>query len=179
MKRALFILTVLLGLTLPLIAQEYDEETPVETLILKKGDIPAPVIKSAEKLFEGNTQVAWGKFPYELKDYGWSVNKDYNEPIDHYEIQFKAKDGSDIYAVFESTGELIKCKIINRDAVVPEKIRISLAKGQYKDWKITGDIMQIKSNQKKIAEHYTVKVEKDNMTKSLYFSPEGTLLSVK
>ena len=179
MKSALFVVTVLLGITLPVIAQSYYDETPVESLILKKGNIPAPVLKSAEQLFKGNTQVSWGAFPSELKDYGWSVNNDYNEPIDHYEIQFKANDGSDIYAVFESNGALIKCKIINREAVVPEKIRISLEKSQYKDWKIAGDIMQIKSTRKKIAEHYTVNVKKDNMTKSLYFSREGTLLSVK
>jgi hypothetical protein len=179
MKRVLLFLTALLGLTLPIIAQTVSEEEPVESLILKKGNIPAPVRQSAEQLFQGNMQVAWGSFPYELKDYGWSVNKDYDEPIDHYEIKFKGNDGSDIYAVFESTGELIKCKIINRDAPVPKQIRDALEKGEYKDWKITGDVMQIKSSQKKVDEHYAVKVEKDKMNKTLYFTPQGLLLSVR
>jgi hypothetical protein len=90
MKRALLLLMALLGLAFPIIAQTISDEDPVETLSLKKGNIPAPVLKAAEQLFQGNTQVAWGSFPYELKDYGWAVNKEYDEPIDHYEIKFKA-----------------------------------------------------------------------------------------
>lgn len=179
MKRSFLFIMVLLGFTFPIFAQMVNEEEPVETLTLKKGNIPEPVQKAAEQLFEGHTQVAWGSFPYELKDYGWSVNKEYNEPIDHYEIQFKTKDGSDIFAVFESTGELIKCKIINKDAAVPKQIRAAIAKSEYKDWKIISDVMQIKSNQKKIDEHYAVKIEKDMMKKTLYYSPTGTLLSIK
>ncbi len=168
-----------MGLTLPLIAQDYTEEEPVESLMLKKGNIPAPVLKAAEKLFEGSTQIAWGSFPYELKDFGWAVDQDYNEPIDHYEIRFKGKDGSDIYAVFESTGELIKCKIINRDAPVPKNIATALESGQYKGWKIVGDVMQIKSTQKKVDEHYAVKVEKEGKRKTIYFAPDGKLLSAR
>jgi hypothetical protein len=179
MKRSVLFIAILLGFTFPMIAQTLKEEEPVESLALKKGNIPAPVLKAAEQLFQGHTQIAWGSFPYELKDYGWSVNNEYNEPIDHYEIRFKANDGSDIFAVFESTGELIKCKIINKDAPVPQKIRTAISNSEYKDWKIVSDIMQIKSSQKKLQEHYTVKVEKDKMKKTLYYSPEGTLLSVK
>ena len=110
MKRLILLITVLSGLIFPIIAQTVTEEEPIESLTLKKGNIPAPVLKAAEQLFEGNTQIAWGTSPYELKDYGWSVNKEYNEPINHYEIQLKGKDGSDIYAVFESTGELLNAR---------------------------------------------------------------------
>ena len=179
MKRSLIFIAVLLGFTFPIIAQVITEEEPIESLLLKKGNIPDPVLKAAEQLFEGHTQVAWGSFPYELKDYGWQVNKDYNEPIDHYEIHFKSKDGSNIFAVFESTGELIKCKIINKNAVIPKAIMLAVMNGEYKDWKIIGDVMQIKSNQKKVDEHYAVKVEKDKMKKTLYYNPKGELLSVK
>ncbi len=179
MKRSIFYIPLLLILTVPALAQNIKDEEPVESLFLRKGNIPAPVIAAAEQLFQGNTQVAWGSFPYELKDYGWEVNKNYNEPIDHYEIKFKGKDGSDIFAVFESTGELIKCKIVNKDAVVPKPVRTAIDKSQYKDWKIVGDIMRIKSNQKKIEEHYTVTVEKGNMRKVLYYTPDGVLLSEK
>jgi hypothetical protein len=176
MKKLLIFIMLISGITFPILAQN---EEVVESLILKKGNIPDPVLKSADQLFHGDTQVAWGSFPYELKDYGWHANTDYNEPIDHYEIQFKGKDGSDIWAVFESTGELIKCRIINRNAPVPKPIYASLEKSEYKDWKITGDIMLIKSTQKKIQEHYAVKLAKDNKQKTLYYDPKGELLSVK
>jgi hypothetical protein len=176
MKKLLFFILLIAGITFPMLAQNEDV---LESLILKKGNIPPPVLKAADQLFHGDTQVAWGSFPYELQDYGWHVNTDYNEPIDHYEIQFKGKDGSDIFAVFESTGELIKCKIINKNAPVPRPISASIEKSEYKDWRITGDIMLIKSTQKKVQEHYAVKLEKDKMQKTLYYNPKGELLSVK
>ena len=152
------------------------ELVPEESLTLKKGNIPPAVIKAAEQLFQGHTQVAWGSFPYELKDYGWAVNKEYNDPIDHYEIQFKAKDGSDVYAVFESTGELIRSKISKKNAPVPAAIMITLKNGDYKDWKVAGDVMQIKVSQKKVVEHYSVKLEKGNLKKTLFFTSAGVLL---
>jgi hypothetical protein len=179
MKKLQFLVLAFLAFSVPILAQEVSEEVPIENLTLKKGNIPAPIIKAAEQLFQGSTQVSWGSFPYELKDYGWVVNKDYNEPIDHYEVKLVARDGSDITAVFESTGELIRYNVINKKAPVPKPIADAIAKGEYKDWKMVGDIMQIKNNQKKIAEHYAVKLEKGNMKKTLYFTTKGENLVVK
>jgi hypothetical protein len=179
MKRSFFLVMMILGLSYTMLAQSLKEEEPVESLSLRKGNIPPAVQKAADELFHGNTQIAWGSFPYELKDYGWSVNSDYDDPIDHYEIQLKSKDGSDIFAVFESTGELIKCKIINKNAPMPSQIINSLAKSEFKDWKVVGDVMQIKSTQKKVDEHYAVKIEKDKIRKTLYYSPQGVLLTNK
>lgn len=168
-------LILLLGfvvLAFPVLAQMSDD-TPQDFLILKKGNIPTQVQIAAEKLFQGDTQVAWGTFPYELKNYGWVVNKDYNEPIDHYEVKFKASNGSDIYAVFESTGELISTKIINKNAPVPPAIMKAISDGKYKDWQIVGDILLIKNTQKKVVEHYAVTLKKGDMTKHLYFTVKG------
>jgi hypothetical protein len=180
MKRLLFLLLGFLVLSFPILAQGLvSDEGPAEYLMLKKGNIPPQVLKAAEQLFEGNTQVAWGVFPYELKNYGWEVNKDYNEPIEHYEIQFKSKDGSDIYAVFESTGELISSRIVNKNAPVPQAVVKALEKSEYKDWKIAGDVELIKNTQKKVVEHYAVKLTKGNMKKTLYFTTKGDLLANK
>ena len=178
MKKSLFLILGILLIAFPILAQE-TEQVPTEFLILKKGNIPAPVIKAAEQLFQGNTQVAWGMFPYELKNYGWVVNKEYNEPINHYQIRFKGKDGSDIDAVFESTGELISTRIINKQAPVPQAIMKSIEGGEYKDWKIVGDVMKIKQNQKNTVEHYAVTLGKGNMKKVLYFTIKGEVLTNK
>jgi hypothetical protein len=180
MKKSLFLLLGFLALTFPILAQEVvSEEVPAEQLTLKKGNIPAPVAKAAEQLFEGSTQIAWGAFPYELKNYGWAVNKEYNEPIDHYEIQFKGKDGSDIYAVFESTGELISDRIVHKNAPVPAAIMKSIENSEYKNWKITGDVELIKNTQKKVVEHYAVKLTNGNKKKTLYFTTKGDVLTNK
>jgi len=179
MKKLLFLFSAFLVLTFPLMAQAISEEVPEEFLTLKKGNIPPAVLKAAEQLFQGKTQVAWGVFPYELKNYGWVVNNDYNEPIDHYQIKFKANDGSDIDAVFESTGELISSRIINKNAPVPPFILKAIDNSEYKDWKIIGDVMLIKNTQKKTVEHYSVKLEKGNIKKTLYFTTKGDLLANK
>ena len=178
MKKSLFLLLGILVFTCPILAQE-SEQVPSEFLILKKGNIPIPVLKAAEQLFQGNTQVAWGVFPYELKNYGWVVDKEYNEPISHYQIRFKANDGSDIDAVFESTGELISSRIINKQAPVPPAILKAIEGGENKDWKIVGDVMKIKHNQKNTVEHYAVTLSKGNMKKVLYFTIKGEVLTNK
>jgi hypothetical protein len=181
MKKNFLVVSLFLVFTLPILAQVEvgGEQIPSESLTLRKGNIPAPVIKAAQKLFEGSTQVAWGVFPYELKNYGWVVDNEYNEPIDHYEIKMVAKDGSDIYAVFESTGELNYCKIVNKKAPVPKEIVAQIEKEGYKDWKIVGDVLKVTNNEKKITEHYAVKVAKGNQTQTLYFTTRGENLAVK
>jgi hypothetical protein len=180
MKKLQFLVLAFLVSSVPILAQELiSEEVPVENLTLKKGNIPPQIIKTAEQLFQGDTQVAWGVFPYELKDYGWVVNKEYNLPIEHYEMLMKTKDGSDIYAVFESTGELIRYRISNKNAPIPKFILDTIEKGEYKDWKIVGDAALIKNNQKKVVEHYAVKLEKGNIKKTLYFTTKGENIAVK
>jgi len=177
MKKLQFLVLAFLVFSIPVLAQELvSEEVPIDYLTFKKGNIPPAIIKAAEELFQGSIQNGWGVFPYELKNYGWSVNKDYNEPIDHFEISMIGKDGSDIFAVFESTGELISCRVINKNAPPPRVVMAAIEKGQYKDWKVAGDVVLIKHTQKKTVEHYAVKVEKGNMKKTLYFTTNGEIL---
>jgi hypothetical protein len=182
MKKLYGVLMFFVVFMFPMFAQDdmlLKEDVPVESLTFKKGNIPPAVMKTAEELFKGNPQVAWGVFPYEFKDYGWVVNKDYSEPIDHYEVQFKAADGSDIYAVFESTGELIRYRITNMKAALPPEILKSIAQSQYKDWKVVGKTEKVNESQRKIVEHYIVKLENGGKKKTLYFTSKGDLLTNK
>jgi len=179
MKKLLFSLMFFMAAYFPIFAQGVSEEVPVENLTLKKGNIPPAVIKAADELFKGSTQIKWGAFPYELKDYGWVVNKDYNEPIDHYEINLKSSTGADIFAVFESTGELIRYRMVEKNSPIPQSIQKAIAKTEYKDWKIIGDTESVTSNQKKVVDHYIVKLEKGNQKKTLYYTLKGEGLTNK
>lgn len=181
MKKLLSLITLFLVFMYPAISQvpELSESVPQESLILKKGNIPPQILKAADELFKGATQVEWGVFPYELKDYGWVVNTEYNEPIDHYEIHMKMSDGSDAFAVFESTGELISYRVSKKDAPVPASIMASIQKSPYKSWKINSDVMLIKNNQKKVSEHYAIRLANGNQKKTLYFNLLGEVLPVK
>ena len=178
MKKSVISIMFFLVALFPAFAQqEINEEVPIESLTLKKGNLPPAVIKAADEIFKEHAQVQWGVFPYELKDYGWVVNKDYNEPIDHYEVHMKTNNGLDVYAIFESTGELIRYKTINKNASIPAAVAKAIAKTDYKDWKVTGGTEVIKDNQKKVIEHYSVKLEKGNQKKTLYYTLKGEALT--
>jgi hypothetical protein len=180
MKKSLLTVFFFLAALFPTFAQmEVNEDVPIETLTLKKGNIPPAILKAADEIFKGNTQVQWGVFPYELKDYGWVVNKEYDSPIDHYEILMKTKDGTDVFAVFESTGELIRYRSVNKNAAIPAKVLAAVAKTQYKDWKVVGGSEVVKNNQKKVVEHYTVKLENGTQKKNLYYTVNGEMLTNK
>lgn len=173
MKKSLVLLALFLLSGLSLLAQMVSEDVLVENLTLKKGNLPPIVLKAAEELFKGNTQISWGVFPYELKDYGWIKNQNYNDPIDHYEIHMHSDDGSEIYAVFESTGELIRYRLSRKNKTLPPAILNAISKSEYKDWKIIEDTELIRSSQKKVTDHYSVKLMKDNDKKTLYFDLKG------
>jgi hypothetical protein len=180
MKRLVFSAMFLLAVFFPMMAQEtQSEEVPQDYLILKKGNIPPAVLKSAEDIFKEHTQVQWGVFPYELKSYGWAVNNDYNEPIDHYEIHMKTKTGVDVFAVFESTGELISYRTVDKNAALPASIVKAIGNTPYKDWTIQKGTEVITNKQKQVVEHYAVKLEKGNQKKTLYFTVKGDLLTEK
>lgn len=181
MKKLIFSLSFLLVALFPLVAQEAteSEQVPEESLTLKKGNIPPAVLKMAEDLFKEHSQVEWGMFPYELKNYGWVVNKDYNEPIDHYEIHMKTKNGIDVFAVFESTGELVRYRTIDKNAAIPESIVAAIGKSQYKDWKIAKGTEVITDKQQNVVEHYAVKLEKGNQKKTVYYNIKGEVLTNK
>jgi hypothetical protein len=180
MKKSVFLSVLFLVTIFPLVAQEEEsEETPVEYLTLKRGNIPPAVIKAAEELFKGDTQISYGVFPYQLKDYGWVKDENYNEPIDHYEIHLHTSNGAEVYAVFESTGELIRYRQSLKNASLPVAINNAIAKTEYKDWKLIEDTELIKSSQKKVTDHYSLKLVKGNNKKTLYFNADGTLLNNK
>lgn len=180
MKKLLLLISAILVLTFPIMAQELlSEEVPEEILTLKKGNIPPAVVKAAEELFKGSTQIKWGVFPYEFKDYGWVVNKDYNEPIDHYEIYLKTTNGDEAHAVFEPNGDLVRYKLMTKNVPLPKPVLSAISKSEYKDWKINKDVELIKSDQKKVVEHYIVKLENGNQKKTLYYSLNGDLLTNK
>lgn len=181
MKRVLFVLTAFLVFVLPALPQGNDEseEVPVSMLTMKKGNIPPAVIKAAENIFKGSTQTKFGVFPNEFKNYGWEANKNYNEPIDHYEVILKTSNGAEADAVFESTGELIRYKLTDKNAALPEPVLKAIGKTEYKDWKMTGDTEIIKSSQKKVVDHYVVRFEKDSKKKTVYYTMSGDVVSNK
>lgn len=183
MKKWLVVLMSFLIFGFPAMAQpeEPSEEMPAEVLTLKKNEIPPAVIKAAQDLFKGSTQIKWGIFPYEFKNYGWiKVKSESDAPpsgkVDTYEIFLKTSKGNDAYAVFEGDGDLVRCRIMDKDIALPESIQKAIAKSEYNGWKIRDDKEKVSGAKGKVVEHYIVRLEKGTQKKTLYFTLNGDLL---
>jgi hypothetical protein len=176
MKKTLFVLATMLMFAFPALAQsDESEQVPMQILVLKKGNIPEPVLKTAEKLYSEDIQVKWGTLPEKLKNDGWLVEKD-RMPIDHYEMLFKSKNGASVDAVFASTGDLISYREVNKSAGLPLDIVKEIQKSPYSKWNILSDSEVVTDRQNKIVEHFKVRMENGKQKKTLNFTREGNLL---
>jgi hypothetical protein len=178
MKKLIISLLALTGLLFPLLAQVDHDQTvndqiPVETLTLKKDQVPAAISKAVLSDFATEEAFRWGKFPYVLEKYGWVVSKEAaGQNPDRYEVNIKAKDGSDIYAVYSPDGTIIQSRTIRKNAALPFTVTQALAKSQYKDWNVVGDKELIKywNAKNDIEEHFRITVEKNNIKKTISFN---------
>ena len=175
MKKLIVSLLVFTGFLFPLLAQVDHDQTdnegaPVESLILKKDQIPANIVKAVNTDFSNGDAFRWGKFPFMLEKYGFVIAKGKeNQKPDYYEVNIKTKDGNDIYAVYNSDGTIIQSKTIRKNAGLPLSVTQALAKSQYKDWTIVGDKELIKyyNSKNDIEEHYRITLEKNNIKKTV------------
>lgn len=175
MKKLIVSLITIAGFIIPLRAQVDHDQTgnetfPVESLILKKDQIPANIVNAVNTDFANGEAFRWGKFPFVLEKYGFVIAKGKeNQKPDYYEVNIKTKDGSDIYAVYSSDGTIIQSRTIRKNAVLPLGVTQALAKSQYKDWTIVGDKELIKyyNSKKEVEEHYRVTLEKNNVKKTV------------
>jgi hypothetical protein len=176
MKKMVVLVSFLSGALIPVAGQATDmltEEVPIETITLKKGDIPPEVLKTADAIFREKTDAKWTAFPYKLKDYGWEVDQTNSVPVDMFEVYFKTNNGIDTYAVFDSSGNLVRYRTIDKDAALPVDILKAIEREGYKDWKVLDGTEIVKDVKNNVDEHYTVRLQKGNQKKILYFTKEG------
>jgi hypothetical protein len=178
MKKLFVSVLALSGFLFPLLAQvdhdrEVSEVVPVESLTLKKEQIPQAIVKAVGVDFSTGKPVTWGKFPFNLQNYGWVVNKDMaGEKPDHYEVLIKAKDGSDIYAVYTADGTILQSKSVYKNIPVPAEVSTKLANSQYKDWTVVGDkeLIRYFKNKMNVEEHFRLTIQKGKEKRTVSFN---------
>lgn len=178
MKKLVLLLLASTGFLFPLFSQvdnviEESEGVPLESLTLKKDQVPKAIVDAVKSDFKSDQPFTYGKFPYVLKKYAWVVDPDAKgKTPDYYEVFIKDQDGSDIWAIYNPEGKIIESKTIRKNGNLPMNIDQKLANSQYKDWKIIGDRELIKyyDNKNNVEEHVKVTVEKNNMKKNLSFA---------
>jgi hypothetical protein len=178
MKKLFVSLLAFTGFLFPLLAQvdhdqNMDDKVPVESFILRKDQVPAAIRNAVNSDFATGEAFRWAKFPFVLEKYGWVIAKDESgQPPDQYDVNIKAKDGSDIYAIYSSDGTIIQSRTIRKNAILPESVSMALKKSQYKDWTVVGDkeIIKYWNTKNDIEEHYRITVEKNNVKKTISFN---------
>ncbi len=184
MKKLLVSMLVFFGFIFPLLAQvdhdwNVNDRVPVVTAKLTKDQIPAVVLKSFNTQFDQNNPQTWTKFPYALKEYGWVYDVG-SSPIglDRYEVTLKSKGGNDLWAVYDSDGNLIETREASTNVAIPPQVMAAFQKSQYKDWAIVGDKEIIKyyheRNNKSVEQHFRISVEKDKVRRSISFNFQQT-----
>jgi hypothetical protein len=178
MKKLIISIIASTGFFFPLLAQvDHDqaenEIVPVESLTLKKEQIPPAIVKAVNTDFANEEAFRWGKFPYVLEKHGWIVAKtESNVKPDFYEVNIKAHDGSDIFAVYSPDGTIIQSRTIRKNAALPPSVLKALENSQYKGWDVVGDreIIKYYNSKNNVEEHFRITVEKNNVKKTISFN---------
>lgn len=153
-----------------------NDVTPVEMSEIKKADIPVTVSNAVARDFKDYVPTKFSAFPYKFGKFGWFVNTDNKEPLDHYQVHLVTSSGSYLDAVYSKEGDLIRYKQLIKNEALPEAITSSIARSDYKDWIIVGDHELIKGNPKEMTDHYVIKMKKGNQKKNLFLDEKGVFI---
>jgi hypothetical protein len=180
MKKYLIALTVIM-VSYELHAQE--DRVIKGTKHISKELTPQQVIDSLHKKFPNAEAVQYYQAPASNVDNGWAVTQEdklHGQDAEYYTISFK-NEKMKYYALFERDGTLLESKMEETSTELPEAVKTSL-KGlsqQYPGYKLVSKTYYKTQNVKKSKEYYEVVAMKGSAKKTIYYSPDGTIVKVK
>lgn len=180
MKRYLIILAVLL-VSFALRAQE--DRVIKGTRPISRELTPQQVIDSLKAKFPNATAVQYYEVPPGGVDNGWAITDEDKLPgqdADFYTIRFK-NDDLKYYALYDRDGKLLKSRIEESSATLPEAVKSSVQSlsKQYPGYNLVSKTYYRTQNLKKNKEYYEVVAMKGNAKKTIFYSPDGTEVKVK
>lgn len=182
MKKLVSIWLALVGFVLPSLGQAHDynenDREPVVTQKITKDQVPSAIVNAVNVQFDKNNPQTWSKFPYALKEYGWVYDVGQgNLDLDHYEVTMKTTTGSDLWAVYNTKGEILESREMATNIVIPPAVMAEFMKSKYKDWKIIGNKEIIRTyhdhNNKSVEQHFRITVENNGVKRSISFNWQG------
>ena len=143
---------------------------------------PQQVVDSLNKQFPNAKAVEYYQAPADAVRNGWTINVDDNldGDLDFYEVSFK-NNNLKYYALYNKDGSLVKSRIQETSTNLPEPIKASLMnlKEQYPGYTVVSKTYYKNQNYTKSKEYYEVVAKKGNAKKTLYYSPDGTIVKEK
>jgi hypothetical protein len=162
------------------IAQETEQNIELNTIEIRvsKDKVPSKVKDAVTRDFGEGTPLVWATTSSKFNSFGWEQLKDVkNQNVDAYSVHIKGKNGSALVAIYATDGKLIRSKETIKGMATPPIILASLAKSDYKDWKVSEENTVIKTYSGTNNEHYAIKMEKGKQKKMLYFDKNGNIVS--
>lgn len=180
MKKYLITLAVL-AISLALFAQQ--ERVIKGIRPISRELTPQQVIDSLKARFPNATAVQYYQVPAGGVDNRWAItdeDKMTGQDADFYTISFK-KENLKYYALYDRDGTLLKSKFEETSADLPEAVKTSLQglSQQYPGYELVSKTYYRTQNLKKSKEYYEVVAKKGNARKTIFYSPDGTIVKVK
>ncbi|KIC95676.1 hypothetical protein [Flavihumibacter solisilvae] len=182
-KKLMLAITVVLNMTLS--AQTPDEVVITGTNKVSKQELPAAVIAKLEKQFPNAQAVQYYKVPQDVVAKGWNVTVDDEldpaETVDYYTIQF-TRDNMNYYGLYKPDGTLIKSKLEQQAATLPDPVKASISNisQTHPGWTVVAKTYYKNTSATKNLEYYEVVARNDaGEHRRLYFAPDGTLKKLK
>jgi hypothetical protein len=177
MKRLFLSLLAIAGTLFPLLAQtEGDpaetESLPVESLTLRKQQIPQLISNEIRSDILAGKPVIKDKLPTVKDNYPWINTTESNRKSPaFYEAFIKGYGGTNIFVKYNPDGTVTESEVMRKNAALPHNVAEDLAKSQYSGWNVISDreVLKYVSSEGDIREHFRITVEKNNTKKNVTF----------
>jgi len=145
---------------------------------------PQQIIDSLQKKFPNAQAVQYYKTPKEGLDNDWQVAHEDNmggQDIEYYTLAFK-NDKIKYYGLYHADGTLVKSKLAQKEATLPEPVKKTLknmAATDYKGWKLLSSSYHKTIDYSKHNTYYEVTAAKGAERKLLTMTPDGKVLKMQ
>ena len=145
---------------------------------------PQQIIDSLHKKFPNAQAVQYYKTPKEGLDNDWQVAQEDNmgnQEIEYYTLVF-TNNKIKYYGLYHADGTLVKSKLDQKQATLPEPVKATLKKmaaTDYKGWKLLSSSYHKTIDYKKNNTYYEVTAAKGAERKLLTMTPDGKVVKMQ
>ena len=142
------------------------------TVFLEEHNVPAVVVKEFDRGRSDTIKRQWLVYKKAPED---NINVELPEV---YIVKYKL-EGQEYSTKYSREGELIETNRLVNLTVLPEESREMLQNGDYKDWKVVGDVLELLDNNTGEPASYIVTLEKTGTRERVFFNRDGETVKIQ